>query len=472
MTAKQLKNKLSKKTPLLMSPFGFALAACGGGGEAPLEQKLTPVKFLAPTGDDLIDMTTSGSYYRTSETAPIFYGLSHGHYGEQWNNPEEVAKVLQQVMGEFTKYSDIDLKYAGIYDSPNAASEAGVSVVLSFDKFVFAANGDDDAWQTWYPHATENDFGVEQIGGDAYLNYNSTIWQANSQAEFEAILINNPVAEAILLHAMALSIGLKNTKSSTSERPAISTTKFAETFAADPNDYTYSVSHIPYDSLSDDVGSTLGAYDIMGLIYLYGHAKDVNTGDSLYDLSNVREYTVISDSAGVDTVTFAYTDRDVFIVLPNAEVTDKDYSDLVDISFGGGSINYNTPLEVVIGMVGNIENLTTGSGDDLLVGNELDNIIIAGAGDDNILLSAGSDVIYGGRGADTFLAHTTVDGVLFLGTNTLIKDFEIGIDTLRVSDGYEELIYSRNEDGFATYTSSAGVNVVLEGIEANVLLIA
>jgi len=471
MTAKQLKNKLSKKTPLLMSPFGFALAACGGG-EASLEQKLTPVKFLAPTGDDLIDMTTSGSYYRTSETAPIFYGLSHGHYGEQWNNPEEVAKILQQVMGEFTKYSDIDLKYAGIYDSPNAASEAGVSVVLSFDKFVFAANGDDDAWQTWYPHATENDFGVEQIGGDAYLNYNSTIWQANSQAEFEAILINNPVAEAILLHAMALSIGLKNTKGSTSERPAISTTKFAETFAADPNDYTYSVSHIPYDSLSDDVGSTLGAYDIMGLIYLYGHAKDVNTGDSLYDLSNVREYTVISDSAGVDTVTFAYTDRDVFIVLPNAEVTDKDYSDLVDISFGGGSINYNTPLEVVIGMVGNIENLTTGSGDDLLVGNELDNIIIAGAGDDNILLSAGSDVIYGGRGADTFLAHTTVDGVLFLGTNTLIKDFEIGIDTLRVSDGYEELIYSRNEDGFATYTSSAGVNVVLEGIEANVLLIA
>ncbi|MDB2501466.1 hypothetical protein N9X03_03155 [Planktomarina temperata] len=29
MTAKQLRNKLSKKTPLLMSPFGFALAACG-----------------------------------------------------------------------------------------------------------------------------------------------------------------------------------------------------------------------------------------------------------------------------------------------------------------------------------------------------------------------------------------------------------------------------------------------------------
>ena len=32
MALKQLKNKLNKKTPLLMSPFGFALAACGGGG--------------------------------------------------------------------------------------------------------------------------------------------------------------------------------------------------------------------------------------------------------------------------------------------------------------------------------------------------------------------------------------------------------------------------------------------------------
>ena len=31
MQPKSLKNKLNNKTPLLMSPFGFALAACGGG---------------------------------------------------------------------------------------------------------------------------------------------------------------------------------------------------------------------------------------------------------------------------------------------------------------------------------------------------------------------------------------------------------------------------------------------------------
>ena len=34
MKPKMLKNKFNKKTPVLMSPFGFALAACGGGGNS------------------------------------------------------------------------------------------------------------------------------------------------------------------------------------------------------------------------------------------------------------------------------------------------------------------------------------------------------------------------------------------------------------------------------------------------------
>ena len=35
MKAKQLKNKLNKKkAPLLLSQFGFALAACDGGGSS------------------------------------------------------------------------------------------------------------------------------------------------------------------------------------------------------------------------------------------------------------------------------------------------------------------------------------------------------------------------------------------------------------------------------------------------------
>ena len=55
MKAKLFKKKLSKKTPLLMSPFGFALAACGGGGESgspAVAPKLSTVLTLTPSGDE------------------------------------------------------------------------------------------------------------------------------------------------------------------------------------------------------------------------------------------------------------------------------------------------------------------------------------------------------------------------------------------------------------------------------------
>ena len=170
---KQLNLKrLDKKKQLLLSPFALAISACGGGGKVEITPSLSAVRTFDPTGDDLIDMVTSGSYYRNSSNEPIFYGLAHGHYGEQWENPERVAEVLQDVMSEFPKYADIDLQYAGVFASPNAASDAGVSVVLTFDKFIFEANDSTSEWHAFFPHADENDFGVKQIGGDLYLNFN------------------------------------------------------------------------------------------------------------------------------------------------------------------------------------------------------------------------------------------------------------------------------------------------------------
>ena len=461
--------KFDKKKQLMVSPFALAVSACGGGGaEEEITPSLSAVKKFDPTGDELIDMVTSGSYFRNSSSEPIFYGLAHGHYGEQWENPEAVAGVLQDVMSEFPKYADIDLKYAGIYSSPNAASDAGVSVVLSLDKFVFEANGSTSNWNAWYPHGEDDDFGVKEIGGDLYLNFYGPVWKATDQQDFERIITESDVARAMLLNGMGLTIGLKNTESSTSVRPEIADTRFAENF----EDYTYSVSHIPYNGLSDDVGNTLGVYDILGLIYLYGPATDVNLGDTTHDLSNVSEYTVVSDSGGEDTLTFSATDRDVHIALPERQITEDEYTSLVDVAVGGGAISMDTPQEVVIGIVGNIENIITGSGDDVIYTNSSDNLVNAGSGDDIILLSSGKDTVYGGAGADTFYAEWLIGNLWQYASNTVIKDFEVGVDTLDIPHSPEDDIFSHNEDGYATYTTSYGVNIVLEGIEANVLMIA
>ena len=101
------------------------------------------------------------------------------------------------------------------------------------------------------------------------------------------------------------------------------------------------------------------------------------------------------------------------------------------------------------------------------------NLIKAGAGDDVIYLSEGLDTVYGGEGSDTFWVVNNFNNNDFVGTNTTIRDFEIGIDTLKVSySGDGELEFSRNAEGYATYTNNLGANVVLEGIEANILMIA
>ena len=207
-------------------------------------------------------------------------------------------------------------------------------------------------------------------------------------------------------------------------------------------------------------------------MFLYGPNLNTNVGDDVYDLSNLTEYTVLYDAGGEDTISFVNTSRDVVVALPTEQFRSDYYTDELDIAVGAILISPDTTQDVNGFLIGEIENVATGGGNDAIIGNKLDNIVRAGAGDDNVMLSRGSDIIYGGDGADTFLAQHRIEDFSYIGTDTIIKDFEIGIDTLIVSDGSPELVYSRNEDGYATYTSNAGVNVVLEGIEANVLLIA
>ncbi|MDA9345396.1 M10 family metallopeptidase C-terminal domain-containing protein [bacterium] len=471
MKAKLFKEKLSKKTPLLMSPFGFALAACGGGGESgspAVAPKLSTVLTLTPSGDETIDMMTTSSYYRSSATSPISYGLTDGHYGEQWEDPEAVAAVLQDVMAEFNKYADINLQYAGKYESPNAATSAGVSVILSSDKFIFEAEGSDGVWHHYYPHATDDGgAGVDQIGGDLYLNFNSSKWNASSQAVFESRITDTDFGFAALMHGMLGTVGVKSTYAEADGHPSIENTRWAD----DADDYTISASNISYDSIVGDFGATLGILDILALMHLYGPNPSTNIGDTEYDLSDINEYFVVYDAGGEDTVSFEETDRDVDIGMPALKITEN-FINVEDLKIGGVIISGGTAQQVSGYGIGDLENIKTGSGDDLIYTNTLDNTIHAGAGNDTIILSAGSDVIYGGSGADTFVTEAIAFGGYQVGTNTIIKDFEVGIDTLDLPRSPEEDVYSRNEDGFATYTNSAGVNVVLEGIEANVLLIA
>jgi Ca2+-binding RTX toxin-like protein len=69
-------------------------------------------------------------------------------------------------------------------------------------------------------------------------------------------------------------------------------------------------------------------------------------------------------------------------------------------------------------------------GNDSLSGGEGDDVLSAGAGNDLLAASAGVDVMFGGAGADVFsFAALSAPAI------TTIADFNLGDDTLRISQG-------------------------------------
>ncbi|MDC0131031.1 FG-GAP repeat protein, partial [Planktomarina temperata] len=96
MTAKLLKNKLNKKTPLLMSPFGFALAACGGGGGS--EQSEESVSSQPPSAK----LKSSLHSFQESESSEGWW------YAGEYNSPQLIS-YFPQAVGVVDIASDGDL---------------------------------------------------------------------------------------------------------------------------------------------------------------------------------------------------------------------------------------------------------------------------------------------------------------------------------------------------------------------------
>lgn len=84
-----------------------------------------------------------------------------------------------------------------------------------------------------------------------------------------------------------------------------------------------------------------------------------------------------------------------------------------------------------------IENATTGSGADLIVGTAGANVLISNAGADHLIGAGGNDRLDGGRGNDVLTGDSGADRFIFArnwGTDT-ITDFQNGIDHIEIETG-------------------------------------
>ena len=121
-------------------------------------------------------------------------------------------------------------------------------------------------------------------------------------------------------------------------------------------------------------------------------------------------------------------------------------------------------------LIRNVENVTMGSGNDIIQGNDVSNVITAGAGDDWLYGGAGDDVLIGGEGADRLFGGEGNDTVLYDTDEDLSVSLSstgglqfanrltsVGMDKL---EGVENIVTGSGDD---TLVGDANANVLTGG---------
>jgi Ca2+-binding RTX toxin-like protein len=169
------------------------------------------------------------------------------------------------------------------------------------------------------------------------------------------------------------------------------------------------------------IASTPMAYDIAALQHLYGANLKHNSGDTVYTFDpNTPEIKLIWDGAGTDTLNFTNFSESSTINLKGGS-----YS---TVPFNGWSLKNN--ISIAFDAV--IENVISGSGADVIVGNSSNNVITGGAGGDTIDGDAGIDqAVYTENFTDVSLVKSGNDWNITSGTDI---DTLTNIERLKFND--------------------------------------
>lgn len=291
--------------------------------------------------------------------------------------------------------------------------------------------------------------GTSGYGGLSVSYFGTAISNWDGYAVFDNDLdLSDSDQFNLLLHEIGHALGLKHPFDGDS----------ALSDAYDSNKYTV----MSYDDNPDTGGlsDTYMLYDVYALQDIWGSAS-YNKGATTYTGPRTDTVDVIWDTGGKDTFDASSYSNDVTLDLRGGQFSQfGDYEDVV--------IAYGTK----------IENATGGSGDDTIIGNLLDNILIGGEGRDilrgrngddtiqggtqgdrlsgnlgNDTLSGqggrdklnggqGDDLLYGGAGKDKFVFGLGYD-------NDQILDFQDGLDRIKFNDlgTVEDVLGHATQDG-------------------------
>ncbi|WP_342069723.1 M10 family metallopeptidase [Yoonia algicola] len=207
------------------------------------------------------------------------------------------------------------------------------------------------------------------------------------------------------------------------------------------------------------------ALDIAMLQQLYGANTTHNNGNNTYALDSSNSagtgWMSIWDTGGIDTIAYSGS-RDTIIDLRPATL---DYG-----PGGGGFISNASGIQggftIANGVM--IENATSGSGDDTLVGNDGNNVLTGNGGNDLLIGGAGRDTLNGGAGTDEIngdagndnISGGTGNDTVDAGGNNDLVDGNSGNDTISSSSGTNTIYGSSGNDQI---TGGTGADTIYGG---------
>ncbi|NRB18046.1 MAG: M10 family metallopeptidase C-terminal domain-containing protein, partial [Rhodobacteraceae bacterium] len=197
--------------------------------------------------------------------------------------------------------------------------------------------------------------------------------------------------------------------------------------------------------------------DIAAVYQLYGTPTNVETGDTVYGDGET------TGRVGMDLTTRW-----------SVAIVDSGGIDLIDL----GSRSYNQMLDLGIetysnlnGKIGNfsiargtvIENAITGSGNDIIIGNDANNRLESGAGDDQIDAGNGNDILIGGAGADQLTGGSGADRFVYASLSDAgdtVTDFDLAAgDRVDLGQLLQDIGYAGTtpvSDGIVSLAAGSG----------------
>ena len=325
---------------------------------------------------------------------------------------------------------------------------------------------------------------VDWVGRDMEnTNAWGDVWLSGLDEVGEYYNSNAPLFEGsywrhTIRHEIGHALGLSHTQHASS----ISGTTYGENLWVGSEDNTLSYSVMSYFSyigeLSADAVSVPGTTnptslmmnDIAALQYMYGANMQTNRGNDIYTRSSLAGeknnefgfsfiHATIWDAAGIDTISWhGEATRAGISLAAGSSSFCGDITSLSDKQLDLQLPEASGVLGIAYGV--EIENAIGGSGDDILVGNDLDNVLFGGTS------RTGSDRLTGGAGADIFVC-TYADAAQDIALGDVITDFTKDEDVIGlVNIALADIAWAALEVGTRVYLASSELTLfILEGVD-------